>query len=78
MAAIGFVLITTDVGKEQKVFTKLEHVKGIIELYMTHGEYDLVVKIKADTPDNITSITNQKIRAIPDVISVKTLMGPEL
>ena len=46
--AVGFVLITTKTVHEHEVFKKLSNVPENVELHPLFGEYDLIVKIKAD------------------------------
>ncbi len=78
MSSVGFVLISTDIGKEGEVIKKLERVKGISELYMIRGKFDIIAKIKANDPERIGQITRNEIQTIPSVRIAQTLVGPSL
>jgi len=75
MAAIGFVLISTNAGKEREVFEMLESMKDIVELHSLFGEYDIIAKIVTDSPNSLNSIVNAKIRTIPNIAATNTLVG---
>ena len=75
MAAIGFVLISTNAGKEREVFERLESMKDIVELHSLFGEYDIIAKIVTDSPNSLNSIVNAKIRTIPNIAATNTLVG---
>jgi DNA-binding Lrp family transcriptional regulator len=75
MAAIGFVLISTNAGKEREVFEMLERMKDIVELHSLFGEYDIIAKIVTDSPNSLNSIVNAKIRTIPNIAATNTLVG---
>lgn len=55
----------------------LEDIKligGVAEAHALHGVYDFLVKIKADTIDEIKNITKLQIKKVNGVTSSLTLM----
>ena len=73
--AIGYVLVTTTPTKEHEVYTELLRVKGIVELHLLFGEYDLIAKVEARDFDELGQLVVNKIRSVSGVISTKTLTG---
>ncbi len=73
--AISFVLINAAPAHEHEIHRNLSKISEIIELHPLFEEYDLIVKIKADSFENIGDIVVNKIRAIEGIIDTKTLAG---
>ena len=68
------VLINVETGAENKV---LRHLKGlgVVEAaYVSYGVYDLVVKVRANTMEELKEAVTYKIRSTDQVRSTLTLM----
>lgn len=69
------VLVNTEVGSSQdKVLASLRLVEGVQEAHALYGVYDLIIKIKALTIDNLKDIIKLHIRQVAGVTSSLTLM----
>lgn len=73
--AVGFVLISTETGKEHDVYNALLSVPEIVELHPLFGEFDLIGKIEASDFDTLGHIIVSSIRSIDGVGNTKTLTG---
>ena len=71
--AVGFVLIRIKSGVELETYKKLSDVNEITELYQIFGEYDFLVKIKAENIELIGRVLINKIRIIDGVTNTITL-----
>jgi len=71
---IAYVLVTTEVGAEEEVRSKLLKEPEVVEAEVVFGVYDLVVKIKAESMEQIRKIVTWKIRRIDKVTSTQTLI----
>ena len=72
--AKAYVLINCDLGSEDKIISdlrKLEHIKDVVG---TFGAYDIVVKIEAETSEQLREAVTWKIRKMDKVRSTLTLM----
>ncbi len=74
---VGYVLVTTDVGKEHEVATKILKSKiadKVTEVVITYGLHDLVVRFEvenfAESNDVVTFV-----REIEGVKRTETLLG---
>ena len=76
--AIGFVLITTEPGKEQDVYSALDSIELVTNHWMLFGEYDIIARIQADDESMLTMTIVEKIRPIHGIQDTKTLIGAEL
>lgn len=69
----GFVLIKNKPGKEYSILRKLENIVEINEIYPIFGEYDFLVKLKAENLNLIAEVLLKKIRIIDGIIDTITL-----
>ena len=72
--AIGYVLISCDLGSEQSVIKQLEDIDSIKEAKMVYGVYDILVKVEMKTPGLLSAVIGERIRRINKVRSTITLM----
>lgn len=76
--AIGFVLMTTLPGQEEKVRASLRKVDLVTDHWMLFGEYDLIARVQADEEFALTRCIVEEIRQLPGIRETKTLIGAEL
>lgn len=76
--ALGFVLVTTEAGKEHDVYNQLLKVAEVRELVPLFGEYDVIVKVEAQDIDALGGAILTSIRTIPGVMATKTLAAVKL
>jgi len=74
----GFVLIITEPGSEHYVKNRLESVFQVTNLWLLFGEYDLIVKIEADTQHLLTRTIVEEIRPITGITDTKTLLSANI
>jgi uncharacterized protein with GYD domain len=76
--AIGFVLITTQPGREHDVRNTLDGIEYVTDRWMLFGEYDLIARVQADDEYTLTRCIVEEIRIIDGIADTKTLIGAEL
>ena len=76
--ATGFVLITTEPGKEHEVRNSLDAIKEVTSRWMLFGEYDLIAKVESDEEFILTRVIVEEIRPIAGITDTKTLLGAEI
>lgn len=72
MTHTAYVLISCMMGEEHTVLDRIKKIPQIKTTLMTFGEYDLVAKIQADSPQEMADISSQ-IRQIQKIRSTITL-----
>jgi Lrp/AsnC family transcriptional regulator for asnA, asnC and gidA len=72
----AFMLINTEICAEGKVLEKVRKIENVEEAFQVYGVYDLVVKVKAKTEDELKEI-EQKIRKIDEVRVTLTMVTME-
>jgi DNA-binding Lrp family transcriptional regulator len=70
----AYVLVNVESGSEDTVLKQLNALDFIDEAYVSLGSYDLVLKIKKETVDDLKEALSTKIRNINQVRSTLTLV----
>ncbi len=78
MMKTAFTLITCDVGTEGRIVENLKTIDGIKEVQRVMGNYDIIVKLEAQTKEDLMKIITQKIRIIPNIRSTLSLIKNEI
>lgn len=71
---IAYVLINTDTGSEGEVSRQLREIEEVKEVYGVYGVYDLVVRIEAETSEQLKHAISSKIRSLSNVRSTLTMI----
>lgn len=73
----AYVLVNVEIGSETKVINDLKKVPDIVEAWVVYGVYDIVVKVKADSPEKLKETVSERIRKISGVRNTLTLIPIE-
>jgi len=73
----AFLFITTEIGSEAQVLQKLKEIRGVEEVYIVYGLYDLIAKVKIETISELRENIVSKIRKIGQVKSTSTMIVEE-
>jgi DNA-binding Lrp family transcriptional regulator len=73
----AFILVNVEPGAEEQALKQLKSIEGVEESYVTYGVYDLMVRVKANTMEELKDIVTQKIRTSKQVHSTLTLIMME-
>jgi len=70
----AFILLNVESGSEDVVLKQLKSLEVVKEAYVSYGVYDLIIKIKANTMEELKSSVTNNIRTINKVRSTLTLI----
>jgi DNA-binding Lrp family transcriptional regulator len=70
----AFVMLNVETGSEDNVLKQLRKIGVVEEAYVSYGVYDLVLKVKANTMEELKEAVTHKIRTINQVKSTLTLI----
>jgi DNA-binding Lrp family transcriptional regulator len=73
----AFIMINTEVGKEQIALDELKELPETIEGYVTMGSYDIILKIKTDDVSSLRPLVTDKIRKVQGVLQTMTVICSE-
>lgn len=70
----AYVLFSVGSGAEDQVHKDLQKIEGVEEVDVSYGVYDLVVKIKTDSMEQLKDLVSHRLRRIDNVRSTLTLI----
>ena len=73
----AYILVNVGSGSEDRVLEELRGVAEVQEAFFSYGVYDLVVKIKTDSMEQLKKLVSHRIRTIPNVKTTITLIRVE-
>ncbi len=73
---LAFVMVVVESGKEKVAVKKLKADKGVSEVYMVYGQYDLICKVKTKDLKTLDTFVN-KIRKLKSIRSTSTMITTE-
>lgn len=71
---LAFVLINTDLGHDASVADELRKIEEVKDVYGVYGVYDIVVRIEAETLQELKDAISNKIRTLENVRSTLTMI----
>ena len=74
---IAFVLINSELGKEEHILKELRNIENISEAHFVYGVYDIIAKVEAESMEKLKEIVTFKIRRLSDVRSTLTMTVAE-
>ena len=76
--AVGYVLINVKPGSEMSVYEIVKELEMVEDATLLFGDYDLIVKMNAESMGSIAAAVVENVRSIDGVLDTKTLAGAEL
>lgn len=77
MLPSAIILLNTATGTEKAVLTSLRRHECVLEAYAVESAYDIIVKVKAETFDKLTSIISKIKRFSHKPQSIVTMVVVE-
>jgi len=69
----AIILVNTDPGKDQKVAQGLKKIKGVGDIYLVSGLYEVVATVRGVSAEDILKTVYDKIRPMGGVRSSHTM-----
>ena len=73
----AYVLFNVGSGSEDQVLKEAQSIGGVQEAFVSYGVYDLIMKIKTDSMDQLKELVTHHLRKINNVRSTLTLILAE-
>jgi DNA-binding Lrp family transcriptional regulator len=72
MISKGYVLLEAQAGKTEEALHKIRDIKGVKEVHLVTGPYDLIINIEADDLKKLGQIVSDEIQVIGGVTKTIT------
>ncbi|MCH1527911.1 MAG: Lrp/AsnC ligand binding domain-containing protein [Candidatus Poseidoniaceae archaeon] len=76
--AVGYVLVNVSPGQEYDAFQSIRNIENVVDATLLFGDYDIIIKLEAETLGVIAKTVVDIIRQVPGVTGSKTLAGAEI
>jgi len=73
MAVSAYILIQTEVGKAAEVATEVRAIPGVIEADDVTGPYDVIVRVEANTMDDLGKMVVSRVQMIDGITKTTTM-----
>jgi DNA-binding Lrp family transcriptional regulator len=74
---IAFVMISAESGVEEEVLKKLLLIPQVQEAHVLYGVYDILVKVEANSLEELKLIVTRQIRSVDNIEGTMTLLAVE-
>ena len=72
--ASAYLLLNVETGTEEEVMNNLKPLQEVKEARMVYGVYDIVVRVEAETMEELKNIVSWTIRRLDRVRSTMTMI----
>jgi DNA-binding Lrp family transcriptional regulator len=72
--AKAYVLINTEMGKEEDVLKALKQLPYVTEAHMVYGVYDIIAKVEADSLERVKETISSRMRRLEHVRSTLSII----
>jgi DNA-binding Lrp family transcriptional regulator len=73
----AFIMMNVNLGCETEVLKALKNIQGFDEAFYVLGDYDIIVKVSANTLDDLNQIVSH-VRKMGNVKSTATMITREI
>jgi len=73
--SLAFVLINANIGEEAELVKELMKLELVQEVYTVFGVHDLIVRLEAESTDQLKELIIGKIKRLSKVRSTSTLFA---
>jgi DNA-binding Lrp family transcriptional regulator len=73
----AYVLINCDANRRDAVINELHQLPSVTEVEEIHGAYDMLIKLKQESVEELKETIKWRLKKIPDIKSTVTLIAIE-
>lgn len=74
MSVKAYIMMNVKTGSEDKVSETILKLNEVEEASVIYGEYDLILKVKANDMNHLDKLIVEKLRSIPDIMLTATML----
>ena len=72
--ALAYILINSELGKEEELIEKLRAFYEVREAHVTYGVYDIIAKVEAENQQVLKDAVFTRIRKMDEVRTTLTMI----
>jgi len=67
-------MIRSDLGTEEEILREIWEIPKVVEAYQVYGIYEIILRMKVETSEELKEAIEHKIRKIENVCSTLTMI----
>jgi len=71
---MAFAMISAETGVEAEIMEELKNIPGVQEVYQVYGVYDIIIKIEAETMQELREVVLSRVRNLDKIRSTLTMI----
>jgi len=71
---MAFAMISAETGVEAEIMEELKNIPGVQEVYQVYGVYDIIIKIEAETMQELKEVVLSRVRNLDKIRSTLTMI----
>lgn len=75
--SLAYILINSEIGKEQEVLDQLKAIPNLVEAHIVYGIYDIIAKVQAEDMTAIKQVVTDSLKSLTNIRSTMTLICVE-
>ncbi|MHA1685340.1 MAG: Lrp/AsnC family transcriptional regulator [Candidatus Heimdallarchaeaceae archaeon] len=75
--SLAYILINSEIGKEQEVLKQLQEIPNLVEAHVVYGIYDIIAKVAAEDMTAIKQVVTDSLKNLTQIRSTMTLICVE-
>jgi len=72
--SMAFAMISAETGVEAEIMEELKNIPGVQEVYQVYGVYDIIIKIEAETMQELREVVLSRVRNLDKIRSTLTMI----
>lgn len=73
-----FIILKTTIGNEKEVANALTKIDGVIEVYLTSGKYDILVKVDVEELEKTIDLITERLRKVGGIQETRTIFAKRI
>ncbi|MBI4145459.1 Lrp/AsnC ligand binding domain-containing protein [Candidatus Woesearchaeota archaeon] len=71
---LAYIQISLDSAQENRIYESLKAMKGVKDVHVLFGEWDMLVKLETHSPEDLAAFVMDNIRSLPGVKLTSTMI----
>lgn len=71
---LAYILVSLNEPNEGKILSTFSEMPEVLDAHILFGEWDLLLKVKLDSPEDVGSFVIDKVRSLEEVGLTSTLI----
>ncbi|MDR5673522.1 Lrp/AsnC family C-terminal domain [Halalkaliarchaeum sp. AArc-CO] len=72
---VAYIMVKVNTGEADRIKSELEALEGVVDVHIVAGDVDFIVKVDAESPGDVKSVSTTALQEIAGVEDTQTYMA---